>query len=256
MNFYPFHIGDYASHTRHLSLIEDLAYRRLIDLYYLSEKPFQGEFDLIARHIGMKEYLNEVEYVLFMFFEETPSGWINKRCDDEIAKYHAKAESARNANRIKSEKISALKSEPNQNVTKNQEPLTNNHKPKTKNQLKTPEGVSDSLFKDYLAVRKAKNAKWTETAFKGLQREADKAKMSLSDVMQMCCERGWAGFKAEWVSESVITQKKNPLITNDQIEEAYRIECGKDPKLARFNSYYEMKDYVIKQRELRARGDT
>jgi len=26
--------------------------------------------------------------------------------------------------------------------------------------------------------------------------------------------------------------------------------------LARFNSYYEMKDYVIKQRELRARGDT
>ena len=112
------------------------------------------------------------------------------------------------------------------------------------------------MFKDYLEVRKAKKAKWTETAFKGLQREADKAKMSLSDVMQMCCERGWAGFKAEWVAESVITQKKNPLITNDQIEEAYRIECGKDPKLARFNSYYEMKDYVIKQRELRSRGNT
>jgi len=138
VNFYPFHIGDYASHTRHLSLIEDLAYRRLIDLYYLSEKPFQGEFDLIARHIGMKEYLNEVEYVLFMFFEQTPSGWINKRCDDEIAKYRAKADSARNANRIKSEKISALKSEPNHNVTNNQEPITINHKPIKADVAKAP----------------------------------------------------------------------------------------------------------------------
>jgi len=71
--------------------------------------------------------------------------------------------------------------------------------------------------------------------------------------LTMCCERGWRSFKAEWIENQVIRQKQNPLITNEQIEEAYRAECGKDPKLARFNSYYEMKDYVIKQRELRAR---
>jgi uncharacterized protein YdaU (DUF1376 family) len=127
MNFYPFHIGDYASHTRHLSIIEDIAYRRLIDAYYLAEKPLTGEPDLIARSIGMREYEEEVEYVLTIFFDCTPDGYINKRADEEIAKYRAKADSARNANRIKSEKISALKSEPNHNVTKNQEPLTNNH---------------------------------------------------------------------------------------------------------------------------------
>lgn len=28
MHYYNFHIGDYASHTRHLSPIEDIAYRR------------------------------------------------------------------------------------------------------------------------------------------------------------------------------------------------------------------------------------
>ncbi len=131
MNFYPFHIGDYASHTRHLSIIEDIAYRRLIDAYYLAEKPLTGEPDLIARSIGMREYEEEVEYVLTIFFDCTPDGYINKRADEEIAKYRAKADSARNANRIKSEKITALKpvlkSEPNQNVTNNQKPLTNNH---------------------------------------------------------------------------------------------------------------------------------
>jgi len=64
----------------------------------------------------------------------------------------------------------------------------------------TPIGVSESIFKDYLEVRKAKKAKWTETALKGLQREADKAKMTLEQVMQLCCERNWVGFKAEWAN--------------------------------------------------------
>jgi len=35
MHYYQFNIGDYASHTRHLSDLEDLAYRRLLDAYYL-----------------------------------------------------------------------------------------------------------------------------------------------------------------------------------------------------------------------------
>ena len=219
----------------------------MMDLYYQTEEPFKDNWS-VARKV--KSSPDMVQTLLEEFFVQFDDGtWHNIRADKEIAKYQAKADSARNANRIKSEKISVLKSEPNHNVTKNQEPRTINHKPK----ITTPEGVSEFLFKDYLEVRKAKKAKWTETAYKGLQREAEKAKMSLSDVMQMCCERGWAGFKADWVKEEIAKQKQLPLVTNDQIEEAYRIECGKDPKLARFGSYYEMKDYVIKQRELRSR---
>ena len=252
MNFYPFHIGDYAAHTRHLSLIEDLAYRRLIDFYYLAESSLLGDIDLIARRIGMKEYAEEVSYILNTFFEYTENGFINKRCDEEIAKYHAKADSARNANRIKSEKISVLKSvlksELDQTLTKNQEPITNNH-------IKTitPEGVSDSIFKDYMEVRKAKKAKWTETALKGLQRESEKAKITLQEAMQICCERGWIGFKAEWIQQEIKKAKELPLGTNEQIEQAYRIECGKDPALARFNSYFDMRDYIVKFREERAK---
>ena len=43
MNYYPHHIGDYLKDTAHLTMIEDGAYRRLIDLYYLHEQPLPSE---------------------------------------------------------------------------------------------------------------------------------------------------------------------------------------------------------------------
>ena len=115
----------------------------------------------------------------------------------------------------------------------------------------TPDGVSDVIFKDYMEVRKAKKAKWTETALKGLVRESEKAKITLQEAMQICCERGWVGFKAEWIQQEAKRAKELPLGTNEQIEQAYRQECGKDPALARFNSYFDMKNYIIKFREQR-----
>lgn len=38
MNYFPFHVGDYAAHTAHLEPLEDLAYRRMLDAYYLRAK--------------------------------------------------------------------------------------------------------------------------------------------------------------------------------------------------------------------------
>jgi hypothetical protein len=86
----------------------------------------------------------------------------------------------------------------------------------------TPVGVSSSIFKDYLAVRKAKKSPLTKTALEGLQREADKAKMSLQDVMQLCCERNWVGFKAEWAnSQNPVSKQgddKSWMFSNQGIE--------------------------------------
>ena len=116
--------------------------------------------------------------------------------------------------------------------------------PKHKKHI-TPSGVSDSIFKDFLEVRKAKKAKWTETALKGLQREAVKANMTLEQVMQMCCERGWAGFKAEWAETAKASLTKElPLATPEQIEHAYKVEVGADPSKARFNSYNDMRKFI------------
>ena len=130
MNYYPFHIGDYISHTSHLSDAEDLAYRRMIDLYYQTEEPFK-DVAWVARRI--KSTSEIVKLLLEEFFEFDSEVWRSKRADEEIAKYRLKADSARNANRVKSEKKSALItelkseliSEPNHIVTNNQEPRTN-----------------------------------------------------------------------------------------------------------------------------------
>jgi uncharacterized protein YdaU (DUF1376 family) len=203
MNFYPFHIGDYASHTRHLSLIEDLAYRRLIDAYYLAEKPFSGEYNLIARSIGMRDYIDEVEYVLNKFFQywQEDCTWRNKRADEEIAKYHAKADSARNANRVKLEKLSTLKSEMKseapQLLTKNQEPLTKNHI----NTIPAPVGVSLEVWNDFVLQRKKSKAVISENVIKTIAKEAAKANWSLEQALAECAARGWRGFKAEWVKD-------------------------------------------------------
>jgi hypothetical protein len=59
-----------------------------------------------------------------------------------------------------------------------------------------PDGVSVSVWNDYLKTR---GKKLTETGLKGLQREAAKAGYSLQQALEVCCERGWRGFKADWV---------------------------------------------------------
>lgn len=39
MNYFPFHVGDYAAATAHLTWDEDMAYTRLLRAYYLTEQP-------------------------------------------------------------------------------------------------------------------------------------------------------------------------------------------------------------------------
>ena len=86
MNYYPFHIGDYVSATRHLSWEEDLAYRRLLDTYYVSEKPLPSDHRAVCRLVlaTTDSQREAVAIVLQEFFVETENGWIHKRADEEI----------------------------------------------------------------------------------------------------------------------------------------------------------------------------
>lgn len=64
------------------------------------------------------------------------------------------------------------------------------------------EGIDPQVVKDFRALRSKKKAPITETAVAGIRREADKAGLGLEAALRMCCERGWTGFKADWVSGS------------------------------------------------------
>jgi uncharacterized protein YdaU (DUF1376 family) len=86
--WYKFHIGDYISHTLHLADAEDLAYRRLLDWYYISETPLPLDIAAVARRVRLDE--DVVLPVLTEFFEQTEAGYINVRADKEIAAYSAR----------------------------------------------------------------------------------------------------------------------------------------------------------------------
>ena len=62
-------------------------------------------------------------------------------------------------------------------------------------------GVDHGLAEDYIATRKAKKCVQTETAFRGIVKEADKAGLSLPEALSICCKRGWGGFEASWITK-------------------------------------------------------
>lgn len=79
----------------------------------------------------------------------------------------------------------------------------------TKNTVAPPHGVTVMVWQDWLKLRKTKKAAVTQTALDGIQREADKARVSLQTALETCCERGWTGFKAEWMQPQPSQQDKN-----------------------------------------------
>ena len=63
MNYFPFHVGDYAAHTSHLEPMEDLAYRRILDAYYLREGPLPSEPTEMVGLIRLPSNREEIESV-------------------------------------------------------------------------------------------------------------------------------------------------------------------------------------------------
>lgn len=97
MNYYEHHIGDYAKDAGHLSMLEDGAYRRLLDAYYGREKalpPTVKDCCKLARATTKPER-DAVAYVLEEFFELRNDGYHQKRADEEIARFQDKQDKAR-----------------------------------------------------------------------------------------------------------------------------------------------------------------
>ena len=103
MFYYQFNIGDYAAATKGLSLLEDLAYRRILDLYYTSEQPLNECLTDVAREIGMRDQQQEVDYVVQKYFTLTADGWSQKRAEREVEAYQSKQKSASKAGKASAE---------------------------------------------------------------------------------------------------------------------------------------------------------
>jgi uncharacterized protein YdaU (DUF1376 family) len=144
VNFYPFHVGDYASHTAHLEPLEDLAYRRMLDLYYLREQALPEDVEEIARLIRMRKNVAEIRAVLREFFtNNNGDGWIHMRCEDEIRRMQDKQAKAR-ASAQASVNARSAKAKPtlNERSTNAERPLNEGSATNTNTNTKPPTEVA------------------------------------------------------------------------------------------------------------------
>jgi uncharacterized protein YdaU (DUF1376 family) len=204
MHYYQFNIGDYQSHTAHLSEIEDLAYRRLLDWYYLHESPIPDDIPEIARQIRMRTHTESIAIVLQEFFELTKKGWSSVRANREIAKTgekSAKASASAKARWNKGLDANALPTQSESNATQDTRHITQDteHKKKYATVVACPPDVDQQIWDDWKQLRKAKKAPVTETVVNSARKEAAKANMAFSDFLSVWCARGSQGLQADWL---------------------------------------------------------
>ena len=212
MHYYKFNIADWHLATSHLALEEEAVYFKLINFYYDTELPIPKETQSVVRRLRLIGNTAIVKQVLQEFFVLEDDGWHHKRCDDEILKYQSKAEINREVgklggrpkkiNNLENPQITDMVSENNPQIT-----LTTNHKPRTNNHITTPEGVSESLWNEFINYRKKLNAPVTETVLKRLTKEANLANMDMTEVISTIIFKGWRSFDATWIKEEKPIQK-------------------------------------------------
>ncbi len=76
-------------------------------------------------------------------------------------------------------------------------------------------GVDKQVIDDWLTLRKAKRASVTQTAIDGLAREAGLSGKTLNDVLQICCENGWQGFRASWLQTRGSQHDENKRVLDE-----------------------------------------
>lgn len=102
MNYYEHHIGDYDADTAHLSWVEDMAYTRLLRLFYRRERPIPVDVAEACRLVRAttREQKQAVAAVLKEFFELQDDGWHQARCDEEIERYQRRVDHNQRVGRL------------------------------------------------------------------------------------------------------------------------------------------------------------
>lgn len=131
MHYYEFNIGSYKKRTEHLTDDEDLAYRRLLDLYYDTDGNIPTETQSVSRRLRMTEKHQAVENVLNEFFPLINGKFTNPSADERILKYKKKQKTnkingkkgGRPKNPVANRTLTDIKA--NAKATNKQEPITN-----------------------------------------------------------------------------------------------------------------------------------
>lgn len=253
MHYYNFNIGDYIKHTMHLTVEEDITYRRLLDMYYDTEQPIPTDIQWVSRRLRMPA--NFVESVLDEFFELTEGGYRNYRADVEIAEYHTYIDKQRSNGKLggrpkkSSGKPTANPSqtqvEPKKSLNNKQQTITNNQLKELEPQPKQSKGTRlDQSWElpDEWAIwakqnRSDLNINQTADGFKDYWIAAPGAKGVKADWFATwrnwvrnqkagkASEPSWAQKQREWVAEATGANREyEPDIFDVAMQETRRIK--------------------------------
>lgn len=188
MYYYSFNIGDYTKDTTHLTDLEDLAYRRMMDLYYSRELPLPQDHKEICRLVRMRSHCDCIATVLQDFFTLEDDGYHQLRIDAEINAYKEKSDKAKASAKARWKKVKA-----DQKVSKvcerianaqetqcegnaKQEPINKNQEPINNNITSTDVDEIDSCFERFWfsGIKKVNKKKAKLSFVKIIKREKDR----------------------------------------------------------------------------------
>jgi hypothetical protein len=158
----------------------------------------------------MRSHSDCIATVLQEFFERTADGWIHHRANKEIEKVGDKSQKASASAKARWNKVSdanALQTQSEGNATHNTEHITHNTEHKKKATIVAPpDGVSNSVWQEFVSHRKSKKARVTQLVIDGIQKEATIAGWSLEDALKETIVRNWQSFKADWVKDENLSK--------------------------------------------------
>ena len=237
MHYYKRNLGDYAKKAGRLSLLQHGSYTVLTDACYDRERFPTLEQAIEWTWAESPEEVNAVKFVLRKFFVLEDGIYIQTRIQEEIAEYHEKSltnkriavEREINRKNKSTKRVRTVNESPpnHKPLTKNQEPLTNN-KIHTHLAMLLDVGVENQIAKDWLSVRKSKRLPLTQTAFNAISKKITGAGLTINEGIKICVENGWAGFSAEWLTETPELTTDKPFVHWWATEEATHERCRQE----------------------------
>lgn len=245
MYFYKFHIGDFAMWTAGFDSESVGIFIKLLNRYMLTENPIKTDWVSLGFPISEQE---KAKAILSSCWEETADGWVFSPVREIVEHYQSskaknrengkkggrprKANSNPNETQTKPSGFSEeTQTEPNtkpnsvnsinsvnsvkKDIDTHPSPSAQDASvstPPAKKAKRTsvckPADVPENLWCDWIALRKQKRLPLTAQALALMQSEAAKAGKTLADVLQICLQNSWAGFKASWLTNATNTQQQ------------------------------------------------
>lgn len=230
--YYKAYPRDFLDGTAGMSFEQKGAYRLVLDLIYLQGGQLPDDARYISGYLGCSVRLwNKLRNELISLGKLSAENGIisNFRADKELIISKTLQDKNRE-NGSRSNKNNKLSKAMGPLTRVNTDTDTYKKEPKgsKKNQaqkVEKPEGVDDQTWIDFQSLRKQKRAPISITAMQMIQREADKAKITMQQALALMVARGWQGFNASWLKPDEIQAVQAPVQSVAQ----ERIEVHREP---------------------------